>query len=147
MIDRTVKIVVVALIALPLSLALAEENEKGKGKGRPGEKGGRPGGQGFTPPKFADIDTDSSGDVNKEEWIAFQVKMAQERAERSFGFVSGDDEKITEEELKKMMSRRGGPGGFPKGGPGGEKGKGKGKGPGGEESGGGTKPKRPALEE
>ncbi|MDF1755970.1 MAG: hypothetical protein P1U89_24495 [Verrucomicrobiales bacterium] len=138
------------LIALPLCFSIAQD---GKGKGRPdgGGKGGPQGRPGFEPPSFADLDADSSGDVSKEEWIAFQVKMARERAERSFGFIAGDDGKITEGEIKTALERRGNfgrPGGGMKGGPerGGDKGA-KGKGKGGDGSGEGTKPKRPEIEE
>ena len=128
--------IITAALVLPFSFVSAEEKgEKGKGagKGRPTQ------GRGFQPPKFADIDADKSGDISKEEWIAFQVKAAQERAERSFGYLAGEDGKITEEELQKMMQRRGGS----KGGPG-KGGKGKGR-PGGD-AGGGDKPKRPPVE-
>ena len=125
--------ILAAAVVLPFGFANAQ-GEKGKGKGRMG---------GFQPPKFSEIDTDKSGDVSKEEWIAHQVKSAKERAERSFTFLAGDDEKITEDELKGAMSRRGGggpKGSSPKGG--------MGKGKGGDAKGGGEgKPKRPEIEE
>lgn len=147
--------IVAAAIALPLCFAFAQDEEgKGKGKGKGGPGGGSGAGkgrpQGFQPPKFGDIDTDSSGGVNKEEWLAYQMKMARQRADRSFGYLAGDDGEISEDELKKAVQRRGGPGGG-KGGPGGSskggKGKGMSKGGGESDTGGGTKPKRPAIEE
>jgi len=134
---QILKLVVAALIGT-VCIGFAEE-EKGKGKGK-GPGPGGPGGPGFQPPKFAEIDADASGDVSKEEWVAFQVKMARERAENSFAMIAGDDGKISEEDLKKMMARRGegGPRGpFP------DQGKGKGK---GEGKGDGDKPKRPEAE-
>ena len=149
--------IVSALVALPFCFAFAQEGEKGKGKGKGADGKGRPpGGPRFERPKFGDIDADGSGDVSKEEWIAYQVKMAKQRAERSFNFIAGEDGKITKEDFEKMAQRRGGPGsgrggpggkGRPDGGKGGKAEGGKGKGGKGEESGGGTKPKRPELEE
>jgi hypothetical protein len=71
--------IITAAIALPLGFASAQdEGEKGKGKG-PGKGGPPPQGRGFEAPKFADIDTDKSGDVSKEEWVEYMVKSARER--------------------------------------------------------------------
>lgn len=162
-----VSIIVIAIIAIPLYFAIGQDGkgkgqDGGKGKGKGGEArpqgGGGKGGGGFQPPSFGDIDTDKSGDINKEEWIAHSVKAAKERAERSFGFMAGDDGKISEEELQRVMQRfgkggRGGSSGMKGGGgdakgKGGGKGKGKGKGDaGGGDDSGATKPKRPAIEE
>ena len=139
--NRLFYLFLAGVLALPLCFTFAQE-EKGKGKGK-GKGPGKGGPRGhFQPPKFGDIDADSSGDISKEEWVAFQVKTAKERAERSFGYIAGDDEKISEEELQKMMDRWKGKG-RPKG-PKGGKGKG---GPGGDDSGGEKKPKRPKVEE
>lgn len=128
--------IITAAFVLPLSFSFAQD-DGGKGKGKGAGKGRPAQGPGFQPPKFADIDTDKSGDISKEEWVAFQVKAARERAERSFKYLAGEDEKITEEEMKRMQQRRGGP----------ERGgKGKGKGRPGGEQGEGDKPKRPPVE-
>jgi hypothetical protein len=141
--NKIIKLVVAVMFA-SACIGFAEE-EKGKGprpKGPgPGGPEGGPGGPerrpNFQPPKLADIDTDASGDINKEEWVAFQVKMAKERSENSFDMIAGEDGKISEEDLKKMMARQreGGPR------PPFQDGKGKGEG-----KGEGDRPKRPAPE-
>jgi len=119
--NRFTNAILATLIALPLSFAYAEDGGgagKGKGgaqpeggKGRSSEggrpQGRRPQGGGFQLPDFVDIDTNKSGDVSLDEWTAFQVNSIKERAARSFELISGDDDKITPEELKKMSQRRG----------------------------------------
>lgn len=137
-------------VILGLTLSQAEETEKKDGE-RPragseqrdrDNRPQRP--RGGEQPKFEDIDADSSGGVSKEEWIAHQVKMAEERAERSFGFVDRDESgDLSKEEIAAAIQRMRGAGGG-KGGArpqGGRKG-----GPDKGQPKGGEK-KRPALEE
>lgn len=154
----TTKVIISALVMLPLCFSYAEEDDakkgtergrpeagKGRPEGRPPHGPGGPGGPGGGLPKFEDIDTDGSGDISQAEWTAFHLKNAKERAERSFKFISGGDDKITAEELEEMMKRhRAGRG---KGRPGDEKGMKRGK-KRLEDAvdGSGQKPKRPAAE-
>lgn len=156
---RNLKGIVAALIALPLGIALAQDDggaEKGKGrpdgKGGPGADGkGAPGRPPSPPqgPPFEQIDTDKSGDIDLAEWI----RHSEVRAKEIFERLAGDDDKITQEELRAMLQMRGGPGGPGKGGPpGGDKGKGRP--PGGDKGGDkgapdgkGQQPKRPAADE
>lgn len=136
-------------VILGLTLIQAEETEK-KDRERPRagaeqrDRESRPSRPRGEQPKFEDIDADSSGGVSREEWIAHQVKMAKERAERSFGFVDRDESgELSKEEIAAAIQRmRGAGGGKGPGRPqGGRKG-GPGKGPSG-----GEEKKRPALEE
>ncbi|MDF1824100.1 MAG: hypothetical protein P1U68_05635 [Verrucomicrobiales bacterium] len=140
----SITIVVIALSVVPFFTAAQEKGKGGKGRGGPPQ------------PEFSEIDTDGSGGVDKAEWVVFQVKSALERADRSFSFLAGEDDEITEEELAEMSAFRGGPrpgGSGGAGGPGGgmEKGKGKSKGEKGkgekgkgmEDTGKGVIPKRP----
>ncbi len=131
----------------PLCFSHAEQDDANKGKERgraEAEKGRGPDGAGGGLPKFEDLDTDGSGDISQSEWTAFHLKSAKKRAKRSFQFISGEDDKITAEELKKMMNRhRAGRG---KGRPGDEKGMKKGNRPESDVDGSGQKPKRPTAQ-
>lgn len=137
-------------VILGLTLTQAEETEKKEEGKRPRagaeqrDRDARPPRPGGEQPKFEEIDTDSSGGVSKEEWIAHQVKMAEERAERSFGFVDRDESgDLSKEEIAAAIQRMRGAGG----------GKGPGRPQGGRKGGPdkgqpkGEEKKRPALEE
>lgn len=131
---KTPLYIVSASMALSLCISQAQDDEKKPGPPpRPEEdgqrpRGGRPGGGGPGGPPAPDLkeaDADKDGSISKQEWTDFMVKMAKERAERSFEFLDKDKSgDISKEELAAMRGRGpGGPGGQGRGpgGPGGER--------------------------
>lgn len=101
------------LAALTLTAGYVQaQGDQPPGERPPGGPGG-PGGQGRRPepPKLEDMDTDKSGDVSQAEFVAFQVKRAEEGAKRMFEMADADkDGKLTKEEMGKMRGpREGGP--------------------------------------
>jgi len=158
---------VVTMLVIPFAISMAQGPGKGgdgKGRREGGPQQGRAAGPAMQKPEFSELDSDKSGDVSKSEWIAFHVKAAEERADRAFARVAGEDDKISETELDQTMTHRGGGEGTRAEGrrPGGDRGaQGKdGKGAKGEKGGKGGKggkgetdtasgvtPKRPQVEE
>lgn len=157
--------ILAAALALPLTLAFAADGDgdgakpdKPRGDApagdrRPGDRGpGGPGDRGPgrpEPPKFEDLDADGNGSVTEAEFIAFQVKQAEERAKMMFGRMDQNkDGNLSKEEMPK-------PRGAGDRGPGGPRGDGDGK-PRGARDGdkpqgsrdgdGDTAPKRPPVE-
>lgn len=144
---RKTLITIAVATTASLSLSLADEDQKKpEAPPRPAGEDGRPPREGRPPggpqtPSLQDADTDKDGSISKQEWTDFMVKMAKERAERSFGFLDRDNNgTISKEELEAVRNRR--PGGGRPGEGRGPKGDGKGKG-----KGDGEGPKRPPLEE
>jgi len=124
---------ILAALMLPAAYTQAQGDQP-PGERPPGGPGG-PGGRRPEPPKLEDMDTDKSGDVSQEEFVAFQVKRAEEGAKRMFEFADADkDGKLTKEEMGKMRPPR--EGGRPEGGPRPEGGRR----PGGEGEGGAKRP-------
>jgi len=119
---------------------IPRDGERPRGPGM-GDQG--PGMHRDAPPKFSDVDADQSGDISKEEWVAFQVKRAEERANEGFKFLDANkDGKLVEAEMPKP--RMEGPGGDrPDGGPRGPR-DGDRRGP--KPEGDGKTPKRPPVE-
>jgi len=169
------------LAVLPLCLVQAQEDGATKPEGTPGGPSGSaetkkpggpqagdrrgPGGPGGErgdrgpsrpkPPTFEELDIDGSGDVTQDEFVAYQVKQAEERAKQMFGRVDrNNDGKLTKEEMPKpreggprgpgMRDGEGGPRGPRDGEGGGPRGPRDGQKPGGDNR--GTEPKRPDVE-
>lgn len=86
-----------ALLALPLMIGLASADDD---KPRPE----RPPGGGRQGQPFEAIDTDKSGDISEEEFIAAQTKRIKEMFTR---IDENGDGKVTKEEMGRMMMRGG----------------------------------------